>query len=342
MRLLAAKGACETVRGVLLTVAFCVAVAVLLTAVGMAAGFGAVLVISLSIGLSLHCTSLLLGPRLSSPGRWFLGPVVVTVVGVGIGLLLAGTLVGGNPLLFFSRDNTTLIAGVFFGVVGLLLFSTREDLLKARASLAAAEAAREREARRALESELRVLQAQIEPHFLFNTLSNVVSLIHSDPSRAEATLQNLARLLRTSLHRSRRELATLGDELELVSAYLEIQQVRMGSRLDYRIDVPATLRDVELAPMLLQPLVENAVLHGVEPLLGPGAVVIEARVVGRQLQLTVSDTGDGVDLQTSGAGVGLRNVRDRLDTLYGGSASLELMERSGGGFSATLRLPLPA
>lgn len=342
MRLWAGKGASETLRGLVLTVVFCVAVAMLLTGVGMSAGFWVVLLVSLSIGLSLHLTSLVLGPRLASLGRWFLGPVAVTVVGVGVGLLLAGALVAGNPLLFFSSDNATLLAGVFFGVVGLLLFTIREDLLQARARLADAEAARERDARRALESELRVLQAQIEPHFLFNTLSNVVSLIRSDPARAEATLHNLARLLRTSLRRSRREVATLGDELELVSAYLEIQQVRMGPRLEFRIDVPAALRDVELAPMLLQPLVENAVLHGVEPLLGSGVVAIDGCVADRHLQLTVSDSGAGMDTRTHGTGVGLRNIRERLEALYGGEAALELTERSGGGVSAMLRLPLPA
>ena len=332
----------SSIVGITLTTVFCVAVAALLVMLGVSTSFDRILVISLSIGLSLHFSSMLLAPRLAPIGRWFLGPVVVAVVGIGVGVALAGVFIDGNALLFFSRDYGTLLISVFFGVLGLFLFSTREDLLKARAELAEARAATEHAARRTLETELRLLQAQIEPHFLFNTLSNVVSLVRSDPVRAEATLHNLARLLRTSLRRSRSATATLGDELDLVVAYLEIQQVRMGERLCWQVEVPVELRELSLPPMLLQPLVENAVLHGIEPLVAGGRISIRAQRDQQTLQLSVIDTGAGLDAISAGGGVGLANVRERLEALYGTSASLDLGGAPGGGVAATLRLPCAA
>lgn len=327
-------------RGVLLTAAFCIAVAALLAVLGLASGFGTLLVISLCIGLSLHALSELLVPRFARIGGWVVGSAVVAVSGIGLGVALAGVFVDGNPLLFFSRDYQTLIISVFFGALGLFLFTTRENLLEARAELAEARAANELAVRRALETELRLLQAQIEPHFLFNTLGNVVSLVRSDPARAEATLLNLARLLRTSLQRTRSAVGTLGDELELVTAYLEIQQVRMGERLRWTVDVPPGLRTLAFPPMLLQPLVENAVLHGVEPKIEGGTVAISARCAAGMLCVDVTDTGAGLDAIGSSGGIGLANVRERLEALYGRSADLDVTGTPDGGVSAALRLPL--
>ena len=153
-------------------------------------------------------------------------------------------------------------------------------------------------------------------------------------------LQNLARLLRASLRRTRDQLTTLGEELDLVTAYLDIQSVRMGDRLRFSVDVPESLRALPLPPLLLQPLVENAVLHGLDPKLGSGTLSISAIRTDRQLRVQVTDDGVGFDSSARGNGIGLRNIRERLQGLYGERAELVLLARPTGGITAELQLPV--
>ncbi len=154
-------------------------------------------------------------------------------------------------------------------------------------------------------AKLAMLQAQIEPHFLFNTLANVQSLIHREPDQASRMLDHLNRYLRASLGRTRKAQTLLQEELELVEALLQIAAIRLGERLAYRIDVPAALRGVPLPPLLLQPLVENAVSHGIEPAIHGGEIVISARAVEGVLTLQVCDSGAGLGQSgRAGGGVG--------------------------------------
>jgi sensor histidine kinase YesM len=329
-------------RTSVITALFCVAIAVLLALIGMADSFWVTLTISLSIGLSINTAFTLLSKPAERSKPWYLGPIVITAIGLGIGLTIAGTLVRGDPWLFFSSDYSVLVIGIFFGVVGFLTFSTRHQLLQARAQLAEAEAARVQQQRRMLETELRLLQAQIEPHFLFNTLGTIASLIRTDPGAAEAVLHNLSRLLRASLRRTRGQSTTLADELEIVTAYLDIQKVRMGPRLKVDLAIPKHLKPFPLPPLLLQPLVENAVVHGLEGKVEGGTVRVEAEQNGNRLLLRVVDTGTGVGSLAPGAGVGIRNIRERLAGLFGTAAALELLENPEGGIIAELKLPLSA
>ena len=154
-------------------------------------------------------------------------------------------------------------------------------------------------------------------------------------------MQNLARLLRASLKRTRSETTTLGEELEIVTAYLDIQKVRMGDRLEIAIVVPDSLRSLPLPPLLLQPLVENAVTHGLDVKIEGGRVGIEARRDGTDVIIRITDTGAGFGNHTGGSGVGLRNVRERLTGLYGTRARLDLIENAGGGITAELCMPGP-
>ena len=220
----------------MLTSLFCLAIAILLTGMGLTEGFGTTLTISFCIGLSINTAFVLLSRRMSQLEKWYLGPILITAIGLSLGLILAGTLIVQSPWFFFSSNYSSLVAGIFFGVFGFLMFSTREELLKTRMELVESRATSMQQERRMFETELRLLQAQIEPHFLFNTLGNIASLIHSNPIAAEAMLQNLARLLRASLRRTRDSHSTLGEELEIISAYLDIQKVRMGQRLTVVID----------------------------------------------------------------------------------------------------------
>ncbi|MDZ7651567.1 MAG: sensor histidine kinase [Burkholderiaceae bacterium] len=195
--------------------------------------------------------------------------------------------------------------------------------------------------RQALDARLRSLQAQIEPHFLFNTLANVVSLVDAQPADAKRMLERLIDLLRGSLSASRAQHATLGQEADLLRAYLDILAIRMAHRLRYEIAIDVSLRAQPLAPMLLQPLVENAIQHGLEPKVEGGRVRITASERGPELEVVVEDDGVGFGATTRGGGVGLSNLRERLAALYGVRARLAI-EDARPGTRARLTLPLDA
>jgi len=191
-----------------------------------------------------------------------------------------------------------------------------------------------------LATRLRLLQAQVEPHFLFNTLSNVRRLCQSDAAAGRAMLAQLTRYLRAALPRMRGNETTLAEEIDLVSAYLGVQKIRMGMRLETSIDAPAPLLAARVPPMMLATLVENAIKHGIAPLAEGGSILIKARASGGALTLSVADNGQGLTA-ASGSGVGLANIRARLAALYGERAALRLEANAPRGVTAIITLPLP-
>lgn len=195
---------------------------------------------------------------------------------------------------------------------------------------------------RVTEAQLKLLQGQIEPHFLFNTLANVQSLIDFDPDRAKQMLERFTDYLRASLGQLRGDTTTLAQEFAMLEAYLSLMQLRMGERLRVALDLPPDLRDVALPPLLAQPLVENAIHHGLEPKIEGGQVTVTARRVDGRLLIEVADDGQGLDgpRRRGGNGVALENIRARLQARFGTSASLELLPRPGGGTNARIHIPL--
>ncbi len=197
--------------------------------------------------------------------------------------------------------------------------------------------------RQALQAQLQALQAQIEPHMLFNTLANLQGLIALDPPRAQHMLEHLIRYLRATLSASRSGSTTLKQEFALLDAYLGLMQVRMGTRLAYALHLPDDLDDVQVPPLLLQPLVENAIKHGLEPKVDGGRIDVRAWREGGMLHLSVADTGLGLAPEHAGAGaeggVGLTNIRERLLAKYGPRSALRLESAPAGGTTATLSLP---
>ncbi|VWB64968.1 histidine kinase [Burkholderia lata] len=274
--------------------------------------------------------------------------IVIAPASVLIGYEIAATIINGNVPHVFGHarigtwDNygpSFLISAILFVCVSLFLQSMR---MRATLETERREAAEARQAETA--ARLALLQAQIEPHFLFNTLANVQSLIERDPARASTMLDSLNRYLRASLRRTRDATSTLGDELELVDALLKIASIRLGERLSYAIDVPAELHALPFSPLLLQPLVENALLHGIEPSIDGGVIVIRGRMRGDSLELNVIDTGVGLgksDTRLHG-GVGLANVAARIRTLHGerGRVSVETNAAAAHGVTATLLIPI--
>ena len=184
------------------------------------------------------------------------------------------------------------------------------------------------------------LHAQVEPHFLYNTLASAQLLTRSDPARAEQMLGHLIQFLRNSLPDADDAMSQLGTELERALAYLEILKIRMGARLSVQVDVPENLRATPLPPMMLQTLVENAIKHGLEPRTGGGTVWIRARRGEYGIvAVTVADDGEGLNTKTSGTGIGLKNVRERLRLMFGGKAALSIIANFPSGVAATITVP---
>ncbi|MFK2918582.1 histidine kinase [Dyella koreensis] len=186
---------------------------------------------------------------------------------------------------------------------------------------------------------LNLLHAQVEPHFLYNTLASAQYLTRTDPARADDMLGHLIAYLRRSLPRTDEVLSTLGDELERSRAYLEILRIRMGDRLKLQIDVADELHATPLPPMMLQTLVENAVKHGLEPKPGGGTVWLLGRAGEGTVSMTVADDGCGFSDAGGGTGIGLKNVRERLRLVYGAAASLAIVANFPHGVAATLTVP---
>ena len=209
-----------------------------------------------------------------------------------------------------------------------------------RAKAASATAAEEGLKRQLAEAQLKMMQAQVEPHFLFNTLASVDYLIETDPARASTMQKNLIQYLRAALPQMREGSTTLGKELALVRSYLEILKVRMEDRLQFAITVPQGLMSAQFPPMVLQSLVENAIKHALEPKPEGGTITVTADIANGSLRVTVADTGLGFGAGGKpGTGVGLANVRERLAALYSGRAKFTLEANSPSGTIATVEVP---
>jgi signal transduction histidine kinase len=198
--------------------------------------------------------------------------------------------------------------------------------------------------RQVVEARMAAMQAQVEPHFLFNTLASIDHLIETDPQRASQMQKNLIALLRASMPTMREAndggTRDLARELQVIRPYLEILKVRMEERLSTRIDVPDGLLSAEFPPMMIQTLVENAIKHGLEPKAEGGQLTVKAEIVHGKLQVSVADTGLGFGRAgTSGTGVGLANIRERLQLLHGPRAALTVAENPGGGTLVTITVP---
>ena len=309
------------------------------------------LVIANCIGFFIHF-GFVLGQRLV--GRWLRGASFaarsvyysfVSVFGVFAGYALGSALLNWPQLMtsVFSAQGAMSIL-----MLSLIISATMATIFFARERQAKSEAEFQRERARveAAEKQIRVaqlqlLEAQIEPHFLYNTLANVISLIDAEPATAKHMIERLIDYLRRAATVTGGADATLGRQVELLRAYLDLIVLRMGSRLSYRIDVPAELASLPLPPMLLQPVVENAIRHGIEPKIAGGEVSVTARRQGNRLLLAVTDDGLGVRATRAAGstGLGLANLRERLSTMHGVHATLAIEERQPG-TRVTIDLPM--
>jgi len=234
--------------------------------------------------------------------------------------------------------STTVLWMLFGGLAYALLLAARKEH-DLRQELAESARQQVRLQGQQMEAQLSALHAQIEPHFLFNTLAHVKRLYETTPERGRDMLRSLIAYLRAALPGMRRSESTLGQELDLISNYLAILQMRMGERLRFDVAVADELRGASLPTLVLSTLVENAIKHGISPLPEGGCIRISAVAQGMSLCVEVQDNGQGFS-GSGGSGVGLANIRARLEAMFGSQAALELEAAEPRGVRARLRLPL--
>ena len=285
------------------------------------------------------------GPRADWPGWALMLPwvAVATPVGYWAGSMLADLLTGHTHAHRLFSSNLRVLSVALLLSMAVSMGAT--FYFYARGRMAAAEAQAEAARRAAVENQLLLLQSQLEPHMLFNTLANLRVLIGLDAARAQAMLDRLIAFLRASLNATRAGSHALGAEFDRVADYLALMQVRMGARLSVDMVLPDELRDLRVPPLLLQPLVENSIQHGLEPKVEGGLIEVRARREGGQLSLTVRDSGVGLGRapQSAGTGFGLAQVRERLAALFGAQARLSieaLADADGGGTLARIEMPV--
>ena len=326
-----------------LMVLFCaLAAAVLTLPAPSLPAFGRWLLISECIGLVGALTGTIVGrlPRLRRyrplHAHLFISAIAVPVAYVA-GSSIAYTLLE-EPLPIFQAHPRRIVALIATGLAAL--FVVYLDAMRHRI---ASEAAARLEAQRlASESQLRLLRAQLEPHMLFNTLANLRTLVEVDPKLAQSMIDQVILYLRSTLIASREESTTLLQEFAQLRAYLEIMALRMGSRMQFRLELPDELEAFVIPPMLLQPLVENAIKHGIEPKVGSSEIAVRACRNGSAVEITVADTGLGLSAagaDPEGTSYGLTHVRDRLRAFYGPDATLSIAGNEPQGVRATVRIP---
>ena len=343
----------DVVRHGLQVLAFCCVIAVFTTMIWQGSSYLQQLVHSVSIGLitwaviefgrllvpARHCHR---NPDTGGHG-WPMGwrGIALTATGIAAGFF-GGTrlarLLLGDVTPYPERDLLLgLLVTVAAGTVASFYFHARGQAEALRASRAAAE-------RDASEAHLRLLQSQLEPHMLFNTLANLRALIAVDPPAAQRMVDRINDYLRATLNASRATAHPLAAEFDRLADYLELMTIRMGPRLHYRLDLPHDLRDLLVPPLLLQPLVENAIQHGLEPQVAGGRIDVSAAREADRLLLMVRDSGVGFDATVPpGDGrFGMAQVTERVASAYGGHGSIDVQSRPGAGTTVRIVLPLPA
>ena len=306
------------------------------------------LIIANVIGFAFWIVTSALGPLMRMVNErsfWFI-TFFYAILGTGI---VTGSMWGyayvfgqrGMLSWIGSREQfvTSFVISLIISLFLSIMWKRRTEELTAQISRAEERERVETAERSAAEANLRALQAQIEPHFLFNTLANVTSLIHTQPNDAKRMLEEFIAYLRATLAATREESTTLAGEFEMMKNFLYILQIRMGDRLQVAIDLPADLNHATMPPMLLQPLLENAIKHGLEPKIEGGSVNLKAERNGAQLRISVIDTGLGFGNAPSD-GIGLKNVRERIEKLYGGAGSVSIEENQPSGTRVVLNIPL--
>ncbi|MUK78040.1 sensor histidine kinase [Aliivibrio fischeri] len=329
----------QLVKSLLITTVFCVVIAMMTSNIWLSPFYEHV-IISLGYGYSAVLCSFVLENNF---------PTLKKAYSIVLAMVLSITLGTFHASLWLNKydDFATLEAlqpivllGLIFTAICFYYFHATEKTMLAEQALALSKRKQLEQEKALVLSQLSQLQSQIEPHFLFNTLATISALIELDSNKAQLMLEKLTDLLRGSLKTNRNPLITIKQEIELLNAYLSIQQIRLGERLTYEID-NQVVELISLPPLLIQPLVENAITHGIEPSAQGGRLMVQFKQENNQFIVVISDNGIGLEPMPSskGHGMSLNNIKQRLHDLFDGSASVRITENKDGGVNAELIIP---
>jgi sensor histidine kinase YesM len=333
----------RVLKSFLYTALFNTIIAIFLTGLKFGSGIVINFIFSQCIGLTI-CSFVLIAHYFLRTVSGVIQPIAIIlamIIGSVVGTLLGMAATGASISIFVDKDVPfihVVLIGILFGSIITYFFFSRERISRTEILIQEERIKRLTSEKKTVETNLRLLQAQIEPHFLFNTLSNILSLLDTDLKKGQNMLMDLIHYLRTSLKKTREDTTTIGQEIEMIHAYLHIFRVRMEDRLSYKIDIPDSMKDIPFPPMLLQPLVENAIKHGLEPKIEGGEVSIRGEENGGILRLEIADTGVGL-YKGGGSGLGLSNIKERLKSLYGDKGHLILEENRPSGLKAIIEVP---
>lgn len=326
--------------------AICTFVAFLLYFFGLADHFTISLIISFGIGFTTRYGKLILAkykPTLRLATQYLISSSLAILLWAITPMVV---LYNFRPEEVTAAINTYAIilvsALIVTAILSYLYYRTEQSFILQQA-LDKAEIARVKQDKEILETRLRLLQSQIEPHFLFNTLANIQALISIDPKKSSKMLTALTSLLRQSLNRTRDEWLTLSHELRFNKAYLAIQQIRLGDRLQIHYDISDKIIDsIQFPPMLIQPLIENAVIHGIEPIPEGGNIDFKIAIHEGFLDIKIiNDCAKATDSEShKGHGIGLNNIKERLTQLYGDESSFSYNNQDKGRVIVKMKVPV--
>ena len=336
----------EKLQALLQTVAFCLGIAAIQYAFRPERSYEIPLIYSLAIGCSIWAMVDFGRHFFTQTGEtgWPAGvwgkmfPLTAIVTGLTLGITLGDWWFGRSTWTSSSPRSLMLssMVSIIIGIVVTYYFYSKHKHAHLEQKVAEAK-------HLAAESRLKLLETQLEPHMLFNTLANLRVLITVDPQRAQDMLDRMVAYLRATLSASRASNHALSLEFDRLRDYLELMTVRMGPRLHYELDLPPDLADQSVPALLLQPLVENSIKHGLEPKVDGGTITVRARRAGNMLSLEVSDTGVGFDAMAPlSSGFGLAQVHERLAAAYESQGRVEQASTPGQGTTTLLYLPLSA
>ncbi|MUJ36520.1 sensor histidine kinase [Aliivibrio fischeri] len=329
----------QLVKSLLITTVFCVVIAMMTSNIWPSPFYEHV-IISLGYGYSAVLCSFVLENNFPTLKKAY-STVLAMVLSITLGTFHASLWLNKyDDFATLEALQPIVLLGLIFTAICFYYFHATEKTMLAEQALALSKRKQLEQEKALVLSQLSQLQSQIEPHFLFNTLANISALIELDSNKAKLMLEKLTDLLRGSLKTNRNPLITVEQEVELLNAYLSIQQIRLGDRLTYEID-NQIIEPISLPPLLIQPLVENAITHGIEPSAQGGQLMVQFKQENNQFIVVISDNGIGLEPMPSskGHGMSLNNIKQRLHDLFDGSASVRITENKDGGVNAELTIP---
>ncbi len=324
-------------------VAFTIALILKLTEIS--ASFTLSALIAHSFSMSCIFVAVLVDAYYPFAARMFKTSIIVCV-GMAIGAILTYILLinfyGHSTSFLSDRIFKAAVISLSIGAVVTFFFHSRDKTVLIQHKLSEAQLQKANQEKALIESQLKMLQSQIEPHFLFNTLANIQAMIFHQPEVASQLLTNLTDLLRQSLTKTRQDKIQINDEVTFIKSYLSIQKIRLGERLDFQIEISEHLpEDTHIPPLLVQPLVENAVKHGIGPRPQGGEIKVSFAKINEQLCIAIKDNGVGFSIShTKGNGIALNNIRNRISSLFGDKGKLVIRENMSGGVTSELYMPL--